>query len=352
MEVFGLLYYHYGVILCLALIFHAIVTKLAANKKFCPRRLPSGPWQLPIIGSLHHLLRGLPHHTMRDLSARHGPMMQLRICEHAVVVVSSAEAAREIFQGHDAAFEQRPSSPGIDDVYAGHNKMGVLFSPYGEHWRLLRRVLVTELLSARRVQAFRRLRQEEAAHLVSSVVSTPPGQLVNVDKALAEFVAESAVRAIFGDMLPDRAAFLRMMRHGTAISSLFDLRDLFPSSRLVRMLPRSQRMRRHRQEVTRLIDDILRHHEERKKAEDAEGEQEQEQEQEHDMIDVLLRIQNDSCTRLSLTPGVINSLAMVLNLTSEIVQHSYIRLFDKQSNVPQPFIGLQAYAYVVMGARA
>ncbi|TVU48720.1 hypothetical protein EJB05_03273, partial [Eragrostis curvula] len=234
-------------------------------------------------------------------------MMQLRICEHAVVVVSSAEAAREIFQGHDAAFEQRASSPGIDDVYAGHNKMGVLFSPYGEHWRLLRRVLVTELLSARRVQAFRRLRQEEAARLVSSVVSTPPGQLVNVDKALAEFVAESAVRAIFGDMLPDRAAFLRMMRHGTAISSLFDLRDLFPSSRLVRMLPRSQRMRWHRQEVTRLIDDILRHHEERKKAEDAEGEQEQE----HDMIDVLLRIQNDSCTRLSLTPGVINSLAMV-----------------------------------------
>ncbi|GJN04510.1 hypothetical protein PR202_ga22063 [Eleusine coracana subsp. coracana] len=266
--------------------------------------MPPGPWQLPLIGSLHHLVCTLPHHAMRDLSQRHGPLMLLRMGEHVAVVVSSADVAQDMFKGHETTFEQRPSTPGIDEVYSGNGALGVIFAPYGEHWRLLRRILVTELLSARRVEAFRHIRQDEAARLVSSIASSPPGQLVNVDELLAGFIADSSVRSIFGDRLPDRAAFLKMMKYGTDISSLFDLRDLFPSSWLVRLLPRSHKKEGHRLEVSRLIDDILQHHEERRAAGHGDSEQEQ------DMIDVLLSLQKEGSMNLSLTPGVINSLVM------------------------------------------
>jgi len=204
----------YGSCLLLAVVVARVVLSGSGRK---PARLPPGPWQLPVIGSLHHLVQGLPHHTIRDLSLRHGPLMLLRICERTAIVVSSAEAVGEMLKGHDAAFSERPSSPGIEEL--SRHGQGVIFAPYGDHWRLLRRILMTELLSARRVEAFRRIREDEAARLVSSLSSSslpPPGGQppVDIDERLEVFIADSSVRAILGDRLPNRAAFLRMIKAG------------------------------------------------------------------------------------------------------------------------------------------
>jgi len=141
----------------------------------------------------------------------------------------------------------------------------------------------------------RRVREEEAARLVSSLASS--SSLVDIGERLGEFAADSAVRAIFGDRLPDRAAFLKMMERALDFASIFDLRDLFPSSWLVRMLPRRRKAEQNRREAVRLVHDILRHHEERRAAGGGGGEQ--------DMIDVLLRIQKDGAMGVSLTHGVL-----------------------------------------------
>jgi cytochrome P450 len=99
--------------------------------------------------------------------------MLLRICERTTIVVSSAEAVGEMFKRHDTAFSERPSSSGIEEL--SRYWQGVIFAPYGDHWR---RILMTELLSSRRVEAFRRIREDEAARLVSSLSSSSlsPGQ--------------------------------------------------------------------------------------------------------------------------------------------------------------------------------
>ncbi|XP_073358484.1 LOW QUALITY PROTEIN: desmethyl-deoxy-podophyllotoxin synthase [Aegilops tauschii subsp. strangulata] len=322
MEYFTLpYYYHFGLCLFLSILFHGVLRATAKQPRL---RLPPGPWQLPIIGSLHHLLRGLPHRTMRDLSLRHGPLMMLRVCERVAIVVSSAEAAREIYRGNEAAFSERLTSPGIDELY--RHGQGIVFAPYGDHWRLLRRILMMELLSARRVEAFRRIREEEAARLVSTIQATSSpsdGRLVNIDERLDEFMTDSAVRAIFGDRLPDRGAFLKIVKQGVGLSSLFDLRDLFPSSRLARLLPRSGKAERQRQETFRLMDNILKTREERRMGREGDDEQ--------DMVDVLLRIQKQGNTRVSLSDGVIRALltdvfAAALDTTTTILQWAMAEL--------------------------
>ena len=137
------------------------------------------------------------------------------------------------------------------------------------------------------------------------------------------FIADSSVRAILGDRLPNRAAFLRMIKAGQDPSSLFDLRDLFPSSRLVRMLPRSRKAERHRQEMFRLMDDILVSHSQRRAADDGQDGGGGGVEQEQDMVDVLLRIQKEGDMRVSLNHGVIRAALIVSNKLSYLPAYSY-----------------------------
>uniref|UniRef100_A0A0D9VAH2 Cytochrome P450 n=1 Tax=Leersia perrieri TaxID=77586 RepID=A0A0D9VAH2_9ORYZ len=128
--------------------------------------LPPGPWSLPVIGSIHCLLGSLPHHALRRLSHRYGPVMFLRLGQIQALVISSPAAAREVMRTHDAAFPSRPLTPTMDVITYGGK--GVALSPsYGRRWKELRRICAAELLCPRRVRSFRRVRESEAASLVA-----------------------------------------------------------------------------------------------------------------------------------------------------------------------------------------
>nr|CAB3470455.1 unnamed protein product [Digitaria exilis] len=163
-------------------------------------RLPPGPWQLPVIGSLHHLRGSLPHHALRDLSLRYGPLMFLKFGEVPVVVASTPDAAKEIMKTHDTIFSTRPLSLTMKIITK--NGPGIVWAPYGELWRQLRKICYMELLSAKRVQSFRPMREEEATRLVHAIaISSTTSPLVNLSKLIAIYVADASVHAIMGSRL-------------------------------------------------------------------------------------------------------------------------------------------------------
>ncbi|TKW22179.1 hypothetical protein SEVIR_4G212400v4 [Setaria viridis] len=264
-------------------------------------RLPPSPWALPVIGHLHHLAGALPHRAMRNLAARHGELMLLRLSGLPVVVASSADAAREVMRARDLDFATRPVTRMVRLVIPDGAE-GIIFAPYGGGWRQTRRICTVELLSARRVQSFRPVREEEAGRLLRAVASAaPPAWAVNLSELLSVYAADSSVRAIIGSRFKDRDTFLAMLERGLKLFAKLSLPDLFPSSRLAMLVSRMPgRMKQHRQETVVFMDALVRDHEESRAADDGDGKE--------DLLDVLLRIQTEGDLPVPLTTDNIKSV--------------------------------------------
>ncbi|XP_066325129.1 desmethyl-deoxy-podophyllotoxin synthase-like [Miscanthus floridulus] len=276
-------------------------------------RLPPGPWRLPVIGSLHHLVgKPLVHRAFADLARRlDAPLMHLRLGEVPVLVATSRDAAREVLRTNDVTFATRPWSPTIRIMM--EDGLGLVFAPYGDLWRQLRKICILELLSARRVQSFRHVREDEVARLVAAVASTPPGEPVNVSRRIAVLVADSAVRAMIGDRFSRRDEFLVSLEEGLKLVSGFNLGDLFPSSPFVNFLSgTARRAHANHRKNFELMECAIKQHEERRALAEANGAAVHEEEE--DLVDVLLRIQKEGGLDMPLTMGMIK--AVILDLFS------------------------------------
>uniref|UniRef100_A0A0D9WSG5 Cytochrome P450 n=1 Tax=Leersia perrieri TaxID=77586 RepID=A0A0D9WSG5_9ORYZ len=257
-------------------------------------RLPPGPWQLPVIGSLHHLAGQLPHRAMRDLARRYGPVMMLRLGEVPTVVVSSRDAAREVMKTHDTAFATRPLSSTMR-VFSNGGR-DIAFAPYGDYWRQVRRIAVTELLSARRVLSFRPIREEEVAAMLRAA-----GLAVDLQSAVSALVSDTTTRAVMGDRWKDRDVFLRELDCSLRLAAGFNLPDLWPSSRLAGRLSGVVReAEKCRDKVFGILDGII--DQRLQKAESGAGVDGE------DLIDVLLRIRREGGLQFPLYMDAIKAI--------------------------------------------
>uniref|UniRef100_J3N2X0 Cytochrome P450 n=1 Tax=Oryza brachyantha TaxID=4533 RepID=J3N2X0_ORYBR len=139
--------------LAVSVVFIILISRLGSGSAAAKARLnlPPGPWTLPVIGSIHHLVGSHSiHRAMRELAKKHGPLMQVWIGEVPAVVVSSPEAAEEVLKNQDIRFADRFVSATIEMLTFGGNDLA--FARYGERWRVLKKLCTQELLTAARVR--------------------------------------------------------------------------------------------------------------------------------------------------------------------------------------------------------
>ncbi|KAL9292048.1 putative cytochrome P450 [Arabidopsis thaliana] len=121
--------------------------------------LPPSPPTLPIIGHLHLLLSVLVHRSLQTLSTKYGSILYLRVFSFPVALVSSASIAYEIFREHDVNISSRGFPPTDDSLFAG--SFSFTSAPYGDYWKFMKKLLVTNLLGPQALERSRGFRADE-----------------------------------------------------------------------------------------------------------------------------------------------------------------------------------------------
>ncbi|XP_065881198.1 cytochrome P450 71D445-like [Euphorbia lathyris] len=268
--------------------------------------LPPGPWKLPLIGNMHHLIGCLPHQKMRELSNKYGPIMHLQIGEVTNIVISSPEAAEEVLKTHGLIFAQRPRMSAAKSISYGYKD--ITFSPYGDYWRQLRKISTIELLSARRVESFRSIRDEETSKLIDLISSTEPGSAINISKMISSLTYCITSRVAYGKVWEGEdkvvTAIEKMMFEvGQGIS----IADAFPSIKWLEMFSGiNGRVEKVHQELDQIIQGIVNQHRSARTKINGVS-----MDKKEDLVDVLLNLQEKGDLQIPL--GDDSSKALIMD---------------------------------------
>ncbi|CAN1352198.1 Desmethyl-deoxy-podophyllotoxin synthase [Linum perenne] len=254
--------------------------------------LPPAPRKLPYIGHIHHFITTAqpPHRRLRQLAEKHGDVIQMDLGEIPHVIVSSAEAAKQVAK----------------IMYGGIN---LIHAPYGDYWRQLRRIATLELLTARRVESMRRVREVEVLALVKDI-SGHSGSAIDLSKKLFNMTYCIISRAVFGDVSGEQEEFIKVAEEmSKVVQKMFGMQEWLD---------------RMHEGVDRLAGSIIRQHREKRaalmKAEGKKTDKETE-----DLLDVLLNLQEDETT-------------LGFNLSNDCIKAFMLDLFLAGSETPSALI--------------
>ncbi|EOY13928.1 Cytochrome P450, putative [Theobroma cacao] len=179
---------------------------------------------------MHLFIGTLPHRCLRDLAKKHGPVMHLQL-------------------GHISLLQH------LILRFHGH-----WLCPNGAYWRQLRKICTLELLSAKGVQSFRAIREEEVSNFIASI-SPKAGSPINLRKLLRALTSNITTRAAFGAKCKDQEAFSQVVQETVEIVGGFSLADAFPSIKLLQLLSgRSFQLEKLHEKSDKILENIIQEH--------------------------------------------------------------------------------------------
>ncbi|XP_020222098.1 cytochrome P450 71A4 [Cajanus cajan] len=278
---------------------------------------PPSPPRLPLLGNLHQL--GLfPHRTLHALAQTYGPLMLLHFGNVPVLVVSSSEAAREVMKTHDIVFSDRPQRKMNDILLYGSKDLAS--STYGEYWRQIRSLSVLHLLSTKRVQSFRGVREEETARMMENVRKCCSDSLhVNLTDTCAAFTNDVACRVALGRRYRggEGREFQKLLLEFGELLGAVSVGDYLPwldwVDKVSGLFGRGHRVAKH---LDQFISEVIEEHVMNGRDVDVDTEEQ------NDFVDVLLSVENSNSTGYPVDRTAIKALILDMFVAGTDTTHT------------------------------
>ncbi|EFJ09813.1 hypothetical protein SELMODRAFT_15275, partial [Selaginella moellendorffii] len=192
--------------------------------------LPPGPWGLPLIGHLHHLIH-LPHQSLHHLSRKYGPVMSIKLGNKTAIVVSSKQAAKEVLTSFDKVFASRPCLISPESLCYGSRDIACC--EYGPYWRQMKKLCMTHLFTAKRLEDFRSIRLEETLELLRDIASNQ-ARPVDMKSKLSMLTFNVITRMTFTKRFYDRWSaasdprFVEVILEAVSLMGAVNIGDYIP----------------------------------------------------------------------------------------------------------------------------
>lgn len=299
-------------VLCLTLpvFFLFFIQHLRAFKK---PPLPPGPKGLPIIGNLHKLDNSILCMQLWHLSKKYGPIFSLQLGLRKTIVISSPKLAKEVLKNHDLEFSGRPKL--LPQQKLSYNGSEIVFSPYNEYWREMRKICVAHIFSSKRVSSFSSIRKFEVKQMIKTISGHASSSgVTNLSELLISLSSTIICRVAFGRRYEDegseRSRFHGLLNELQVLMGTFFISDFIPFTGWIDKLKGLHaRLERNFKELDKFYQEVIDEH----------MDPNRQHAEEQDMVDVLLQLKNDRSLSIDLTYDHIKGVLMVLSCFSVLI---------------------------------
>lgn len=251
------------------------------------------------------MIGSLPHHTLKNLAEKYGPLMHLQFGELSTIVISSPKLAKEVLQTNSLAFANRPQLTVAKIVL--YNSLGVTFSPYGDYWKQMRHMYIMELLNTKSVHSLFSIMEDELSNLTLAIESFA-GKPVILKEVILSYLNATISRATVGRKCKDQNALIMATKEAASLAGIFNLADLFPSMKILQLVgglkPKLEKIHR---ELDDILEEIIVDHEKNKIG----AQTDDKNTVDEDIVDVLLRLNKSNDFQLPITRNNIKAIIFV-----------------------------------------
>ncbi|KAI3703409.1 hypothetical protein L1987_73461 [Smallanthus sonchifolius] len=237
----------------LALLWYKWTISLIHNRR---TRFAPGPYGLPVFGYLPFLSHNL-HERFTEMAHKYGPIFSLNLGSKFHVVVNSMDLAKVVARDLDQTFANR--SPTVTALTITYGALDIAWSNNNSHWRNMRKLLVSQVLSNANLDACQGFRTSEVRKTISNVYARM-GTAVDVNEIAFDTELNVVTNMLWGCSSDSGDLFHGFREVEFKIIELLaapNISDFIPMLSWFDLQGRNREMQKQKEHFYRILDRII-----------------------------------------------------------------------------------------------